>query len=101
MYQLLTGSLPHRGKNAFDTMKSIIDDPIPRPALLNPRIGPALERVLMRALAKEPEERFPTARDMQLDIEQFAHPARCRPRPPAGSRPRSGEGLSVIPHQRR
>lgn len=72
MYQLLTGSLPHRGKNAFDTMKSIIDDPIPRPSLLNPRIGPSLERVLLKALAKEPDDRYTTARDMQVDIEQFA-----------------------------
>ncbi|MEQ1507006.1 MAG: serine/threonine-protein kinase, partial [Myxococcota bacterium] len=73
MYQLLTGALPHRGKNAYDTMKAIIDDPVPRPSSINPRINPALERILMSALAKEPDGRFATARDLQVELEQFAN----------------------------
>ena len=32
----------------------------------------SLERILLKALAKEPDERYASARDMQLDIEQFA-----------------------------
>ena len=72
MYQLLTGSLPHRGKNAYDTMKSIIDSPVSKPSLLNPLVTPPLERIVMTALAKDPNARYATARDMQLDLEQYA-----------------------------
>ncbi|MEZ4241803.1 MAG: protein kinase [Myxococcota bacterium] len=72
LYQLLTGTLPHRGKNAYDTMKSIIDTPVPRPSSINPRVVPALERIVLTALAKDPAARYATARDMQVELERFA-----------------------------
>ncbi|MEN0063848.1 MAG: protein kinase [Myxococcota bacterium] len=71
-YQLLTGTVPHRGKNAYDTMRSIIDDPVPDPRRINPRLSPELERIVLRALQKRPQDRYPTARAMLEDIEKFA-----------------------------
>ncbi|MEM6929896.1 MAG: protein kinase, partial [Myxococcota bacterium] len=71
-YQLLTGTVPHRGKNAYDTMRSIIDDPVPEPRRLNPRLPAELERIVLRALEKRPQDRYPTARAMLEDIEAFA-----------------------------
>ena len=73
LYQLLTGTVPHRGKNAYDTMRSIIDDPAPSPRLVNPRIEPALEAIILKALGKRPQDRFLTARDMLLELERFSH----------------------------
>jgi serine/threonine protein kinase len=72
LYQLLTWSMPHRGKNAYDTMRSIIDDPVPRPSLLNPAIPPVLEQIVLTSLAKNPADRYSTARDMQIDLERYA-----------------------------
>ncbi len=71
-YQLLTGTVPHRGKNAYDTMRSIIDDPVPDPRRLNPKLPPELERIVLRALEKRPQDRYPTARAMLEDVESFA-----------------------------
>ncbi|MEQ1571582.1 MAG: serine/threonine-protein kinase, partial [Myxococcota bacterium] len=71
VYQLLTGSLPHRGKNAYDTMKSIIDEPVPKPTSLNSRLSPELERIVMKALAKDPDQRYPSAREMQIELESY------------------------------
>ncbi|HHO52856.1 MAG TPA: serine/threonine protein kinase [Deltaproteobacteria bacterium] len=72
LYQLLTGTVPHRGKNAYDTMRSIIDDPAPSPRLINPRIAPELEAIVLRSLQKRPADRYPTARDMLADLERFS-----------------------------
>ncbi|MBX2798861.1 MAG: serine/threonine protein kinase [Myxococcales bacterium] len=72
LFQLLTGTVPHRGKNAYDTMRSIIDDPAPSPRLINPRVAPELEAIVLRALHKRPQDRYPTARDMLSELEQFA-----------------------------
>ena len=72
LYQLLTGTVPHRGKNAYDTMRSIIDDPAPSPRLINPRIDTQLEAIIIRVLQKRPQDRFDNARDMLLELEAFA-----------------------------
>ena len=72
MYQLLTGTVPHRGKNAYDTMRSIIDEPAPSPRLINPHIATELEEIVLRALEKRPQDRYSTAREMLTDVERFA-----------------------------
>ncbi len=72
LYQLITDTVPHRGKNAYDTMRSIIDDPAPSPRLISPSISPDLEAILLRALEKRPEDRFPSARDMLAAVEAFS-----------------------------
>jgi len=71
-YQLLTGTVPHRGKNAYDTMRSIIDDPVPPPTRLNPHLPRELERIVLRALEKRAVDRYPTARAMLQELEDFA-----------------------------
>lgn len=72
LYQLLTGHVPHRGKNVYDTMRSIIDDPAPSPRLTNADIPPSLESIVLRALQKRPQDRFDSARDMLEELEQLA-----------------------------
>ncbi|HLZ62394.1 MAG TPA: serine/threonine-protein kinase, partial [Ktedonosporobacter sp.] len=59
-YQLLTGSLPFIGETPYEVMIKHLKDAPPAPHLLNPHIGPAVEGVLFRGLAKRPEERDST-----------------------------------------
>jgi serine/threonine-protein kinase len=63
LYELLTGSKPFEGPP--ETMaEKICRDPYSPASVLNPKGSPApLDAVIARALAKNPEERFPTARD--------------------------------------
>ncbi len=62
LYQMLTGRVPFRGTSPLAIYWKHIQEPPPPPSLLNPAIPPAIERVVLRALAKDPTQRFPSAK---------------------------------------
>ncbi len=68
LYEMLSGENPFRRNNAVDTFTAILrEDPPP----LDSRLGPIpveLTLALGRALAKKPEERYPTAREFAADL---------------------------------
>ncbi len=71
MYETLTGKLPLLGKTMVDTMSKHISEPPPpfneaRPDLYIPE---RLEAVIMRALAKDPEQRHQTMDDLAKDLD--------------------------------
>ncbi|MBA2391459.1 MAG: serine/threonine protein kinase [Ktedonobacteraceae bacterium] len=59
VYQLLTGVVPFQGR-AEQVMFQHMSIPPKAPSEINPRLSPALDAMLLRALAKRPEERFPS-----------------------------------------
>ncbi len=70
LYEILTGRTPFRGDNALAIMmQQIYGQPAP-PESLNPRISPALSSVVLRSIAKEPRERFPSASDLAVALAQ-------------------------------
>ena len=63
----------HRAFDAADSAaieKQILNDMPPAPSSLNGKIHPALSALIMKALAKNPEERYQTARDLAADLEK-------------------------------
>jgi serine/threonine protein kinase len=61
LYQLLTGYPPFKGNTPMATyMKHINEQPKP-PSQLNPAITYPIEQVILRAIEKDPERRYPTA----------------------------------------
>jgi eukaryotic-like serine/threonine-protein kinase len=61
LYEMLTGRVPFEGESAVTiALKQVSEQPVP-PSQLNPAVSPALEAVIMRALAKDPAQRFPDA----------------------------------------
>ncbi len=64
LFELVTGRLPFPGENAVQVMYRQVHEPAPRPRELNRAIPAELEGVILRALAKEPGQRFPTAEAM-------------------------------------
>jgi serine/threonine-protein kinase len=62
MYHALTGQPPFTGDNPFAIMMAHSRDPVVPPSQLNPAVPADLEQVVLRCLAKKPEERFPSAR---------------------------------------
>src|SRR5437588_107227 len=78
-YELLVGERPFTADHFAALARAHIEDP-PMPASRsNPELPPALDEVLARGLAKHPEERYATARELVAAIEEaFAPPPRRR-----------------------
>src|SRR4051794_26611966 len=63
LYQLLTDKRPFDGDNDFSIIHQIIGHTPPAPSHFNARLPSAIDAVVSRALAKDREQRFATARD--------------------------------------
>jgi serine/threonine-protein kinase len=73
LYEVLTGVTPFRGDNPLAVMLQHVEDQPPPPALINPRISPALSAVILKSIAKDPQERFPSAMAMTRALAQAFH----------------------------
>ena len=72
LYQLLTGRLPHDVSGSrYDVVKRIVEDEVENPRDYDGHIDSDLESLLLTALAKEPEERYPSAAVLLQDIRNY------------------------------
>ncbi len=69
LYELLTGRQPFASENYMGVIQNIIHKDIPSVRELNPEIPEDIEALVMRALAKNREQRFQSARDFRNAIE--------------------------------
>ncbi len=70
LYEMLVGRPPFCGDSAMAVMMQHIHDLPPPPESLNPRITSALSRVILKSIAKDPADRFPTAAVLVQDLAQ-------------------------------
>jgi serine/threonine-protein kinase len=69
LYELLTGVVPFEGETAVAiAFKQVSADPRP-PSERNPALGPSLDAVVLRALAKDPAARYADAEELILALE--------------------------------
>ncbi len=61
LYEALTGRVPFDGESAVAVAMKQVSEVPQRPSSLNPRVSPALDAVVMRALEKDPGQRFQNA----------------------------------------
>ncbi|HVZ88850.1 MAG TPA: serine/threonine-protein kinase, partial [Polyangia bacterium] len=71
LWEVLTGRRLFRRETELATMRSILDDPIPRPSEVAD-VPAALDAVVMRALRKRRDARFGSAHEMAQALEHFA-----------------------------
>jgi eukaryotic-like serine/threonine-protein kinase len=70
-YEMLTGEKPFPGQSITTVIYKIVnEDPIP-PRQLNPSIHPGLNEIVMRTLAKEPEVRYQSCREVLEDVRNY------------------------------
>ena len=68
LYEMLTGKLPFEGESPISiALKKINNDSIP-PRSVNPDIGEALEKVILRAMDRNPFRRYESVRELKQDI---------------------------------
>ncbi len=83
MYEMLTGQTPFEGDTPVAVaMKHIQELPEP-PSSLNPRIPPALERIILRCLEKDPQARFRDGDDLAKALDNFLRAPARRPSGPS------------------
>jgi len=68
LYEMLGGEPPFTGAHAGAVLARHLADAVPPLRTLCPELPAALERVVLRALAKQPEARFATAADFALEL---------------------------------
>ena len=68
MYELLTGTVPFKGDNAVEIALKHMKDKIPSIRKQDPSIPQSVENILMKATAKNPRNRYDSAREMHDDL---------------------------------
>src|SRR5262245_15297689 len=83
LYALLTGRPPLEGGNWPEIQQKIQRGDFPRPRAVKPAIPRPLEAVCLRAMATKPEDRYPSARELAAEIEQWLadEPVKAYPEP--------------------
>ena len=81
--QALTGTNPVAGSSIAAPMYKIVSEDVPRPTQLAPELPSALDVFMSRMLSRNPEDRFPDAKQAKLDFEAALGPAFGGVRTPA------------------
>jgi serine/threonine-protein kinase len=103
LYELLTGRKPFRADTAYSLLNAHLNEIPTAPMEVNPALSPELNDIVLRAMAKRPEDRFQTAEEFRLAIRRRR---RRRPAPvpepaqvpsPAPVRPSEGASPELVP----
>lgn len=99
LYELMTGTLPFRGTSTDAVLSQVRTKMPKRPSEVRPGIDPALDAICLKAMAKKPADRYPTAKDFVNALTDYLRgsvpaPGKTevakpnpRPAPPASPKP--------------
>ena len=73
LYELLTGERLFIGESDFSTLEKVRNVEIMPPSSYNKKIPQELERVVLKALARDPEDRYANAIDLHDDLQSFLY----------------------------
>jgi len=76
VYEMATGRRAFEGTTAATVIGAVLHSDPPPVSSLQPLVPPALDRIVARCMAKDPDDRWQTARDLMLELKWIAeHPA--------------------------
>lgn len=70
LYEMMSGRVPFDDASAMSVALKHISDPPPPPSVINPKIPPQVESVIMKLLDKDPQRRFPSGAQFIQALEQ-------------------------------
>jgi serine/threonine protein kinase len=80
LYRMITGKLPHPGKDAMEIAKLQVRAPTPDPRDIKPDLPELVVQICMKMMAKDPEDRYLDAQSLLLDLEEaLRSPMRDKP----------------------
>jgi serine/threonine protein kinase/tetratricopeptide (TPR) repeat protein len=68
LHEMIAGKRPFSGESEFATMYSMVHDPPPPLRQLRPEASPALERIVLRLLEKDPSKRYPSGEALAAEL---------------------------------
>ena len=71
LYEMLTGEKLFVGESDFSTLEKVRNADVPAPRTFNPNVPAGLEKVVLKSLAREAEDRYQWASDLQEDLMRF------------------------------
>ena len=80
LWELLAGRKLFRGQSEFQTLKNVIEMEVPPPSSIRSDVPPELDRIVARALARDPAERYPTGQALADDLDCVLEALRHQPR---------------------
>ncbi|TEU17947.1 MAG: serine/threonine-protein kinase [Anaerolineales bacterium] len=97
LYEMLTGRVPFEAETPMAVVMEHISTPLPMPRSINPDIPEPVEQVVLKALAKDPADRFQRMREMVAALQKAVagEPGMTIAIPPAvGERPPKAEAIA-------
>ncbi len=79
LYEMFLGQVPYSADTPYAIIHDHIYSPLPRPREIDPSLPPALERVLLKALAKDPDDRFDDVPSLMRALRQAVAEADAQP----------------------
>ena len=70
LYEMMTGHVPYEAETPMAVVLKHIIEPLPMPRAVNPDLPESIERVILKAMAKEPDDRYQTAGEMVAALEK-------------------------------
>ena len=75
LHEMLTGRRLFKTESELKTLERIKSGDYPRPSAINPAVPEALDDIVMRALSKNPDDRFADAKEMQQALQSYLYPS--------------------------
>src|SRR5438876_25195 len=73
LFEAVTGRKAFEGKDAVESLNKIIREPVSPISDLNPTAPADLQRIVRRCLAKDPDERYQTIKDVAIELKEVRH----------------------------
>lgn len=81
IYEMVTGRPPFQGENAVAIAYKHVQEAPVSPRLVDPAIPDTLEAITLKCLAKNPDNRYPSAQDLRADLTRYLQGARIMAEP--------------------
>jgi serine/threonine-protein kinase len=78
LYEITVCARLFRARNDYETIKLVTEATVPRPTAARADFPPDLERIILKALAKDPNQRYQSAEQLQSDLEDWLIEHRAR-----------------------
>jgi len=74
LYEMATGERPFGTAHGARLIDAILHQAPEPPRAVNPKVSPELEAIILKALDKDPERRYQSAKELRVDLERLAAP---------------------------